>query len=157
MMRTAGLHLAVFCLMLVEALRITTQQQRKTPIGAPAAYYFKVLAGVIAQEEHQKPPTDALRAPESPGEPPQDPQDLWGRISQEIAAVVTPENYARWIAPTRQLAYEGDQLTIAVASDFDHQWLDRRLRSMIERCARSIQPGLRIRFEVPTTPVLPSI
>ncbi len=154
MMRTAGLHLAVFCLMLVEALRITTQQQRKTPIEAPAAYYFKVLAGVIAQEEHQKPPTDALRAPESPGEPP---QDLWGRISQEIASVVTPENYAQWIKTTYQLAQDGDHLTVAVGNDFHHQWLDQRLRGMIERCARPIQPGLHIRFEVPTTPVLPSI
>ncbi len=157
MMRAAGLQLAVFCLMLVEALRITTQQQRKTPIDAPAAYYFRVLAGVIAQEQQHTAMREPLRAPESPGQPPQDPPDLWGRISQEIAAVVTPENYARWIAPTRQLAYEGDQLTIAVASDFDHQWLDRRLRGMIERCARPIQPGLHIRFEVPTTPVLPSI
>ena len=148
MMQAAGLQLAVFCLMLVEALRITTQQQRKTPIDAPAAYYFRVLAGVIAQEQQHTAMREPLRAPESPGQPPQDPPDLWGRISQEIAAVVTPENYARWIAPTHQLAYEGDQLTIAVASDFDHQWLDRRLRGMIERCARPIQPDLAIRFEV---------
>jgi len=148
MMRAAGLQLAVFCLLLVEALRITTDRQRKAPIETPAAYYFTVLAGVIAQEQQQKRSSEALRAPESPGEPPQDPQDLWGRISQEIAAVVTPENYARWIAPTRQLAHEGDQLTIAVASDFDHQWLDRRLRGLVERCARPVQPGLAIRFEV---------
>lgn len=148
MMQAAGLQLAVFCLMLVEALRLTTQQQRKTPIDAPAAYYFTVLAGVIAQEQQQKRSSEALRAPESPEQPPQDPQDLWGRIAREIAAVVTPENYARWIAPTRQLAHEGDRLTIAVASDFDHQWLDQRLRGLVERCARLVQPGLAIRFEV---------
>ena len=148
MMQAAGFQLAAFCLLLVEALKITTRQQRKTPIDAPAAYYFRVLAGVIAQEQQQQRSSEALRAPESPGQPPQDPQDLWGRISQEIAAVVTPENYARWIAPTRQLAHEGDQLTIAVASDFDHQWLDCRLRGLIERCARPVQPGLVIQFEV---------
>jgi len=74
MMQAAGLQLAVFCLMLVEALRITTQQQRKTPIDAPAAYYFRVLAGVIAQEQQQKRSSEALRAPESPGEPRRAPQ-----------------------------------------------------------------------------------
>ncbi len=148
MMRAAGLQLAVFCLMLVEALRITTERQRKAPIETPAAYYFTVLAGVIAQEQQRTAMREPLRAPESPGQPPQDPEDLWGRISQEIAAIVTPENYARWIAPTRQLAHEGEQLTIAVASDFDYQWLDRRLRGLIERCARLVQPGLAIRFEV---------
>ncbi len=145
MMRAAGLQLAVFCLMLVEALRITTQQQRKTPIDAPAAYYFRVLAGVIAQEQQQKRSSEALRAPESPGEPP---KDLWDHICREIAASVTPENYARWIKTTHQLAQEGELLTIAVEDEFHHQWLDRRLRDMIERCARPIQPGLAIRFEV---------
>lgn len=145
MMRAAGLQLAVFCLLLVEALKITTQQQRKAPIDAPAAYYFTVLAGVIAQQQRQKPRSEALRGPERPVDPP---QDLWGRICQEIAAIVTPENYAQWIATTHQIAQDGDHLTVAVGGEFHHQWLDRRLRSMIERCAHPIQPGLHIRFEV---------
>ncbi len=57
---------------------------------------------------------------------------------------------------------DGDVLTVAItgaeASAFHQQWLDRRLRSLIERCAARVRPGLQLAFVVeacaiPQTPV----
>jgi len=78
--------------------------------------------------------------------------DAWGQVRAEIAREVTPENYARWFAPTRQLDQAGDVLTVAItdvdAPAFHQQWLDRRLRGLIERCAARVRPGLQVRFVV---------
>jgi len=50
-------------------------------------------------------------------------------------------------------------LTVAITGaetpDFHQQWLDRRLRSLIERCAARVRPGLQVRFvvEAPAPPL----
>jgi len=169
----SGLTAAVFVQLAHEAGRITQRRRRKAPpIARPMAYWFDVLRVLLDDQDAQDTPpasspparrprnSDAslLRPSPAPASPapaspaPAQPADAWGQVRAEIAREVTPENYARWFAPTRQLAQAGDVLTVAITGaetpDFHQQWLDRRLRSLIERCAARVRPGLQVRFVV---------
>jgi len=169
----SGLTAAVFVQLAHEAGRITQRRRRKAPpIARPMAYWFDVLRVLLDDQAAQDTPpasspparrprnSDAslLRPSPAPASPapaspaPAQPADAWGQVRAEIAREVTPENYARWFAPTRQLAQAGDVLTVAITGaetpDFHQQWLDRRLRSLIERCAARVRPGLQVRFVV---------
>ena len=164
----SGLTTAVFVQLAHEAGRITQRRRRKAPpIARPMAYWFDVLRVLLDDQAAQDTPpasspparrprnSDAslLRPSPAPASPaPAQPADAWGQVRAEIAREVTPENYARWFAPTRQLAQAGDVLTVAITGaetpDFHQQWLDRRLRSLIERCAARVRPGLQVRFVV---------
>jgi len=162
----AGLTAVVFVQLAHEAGRITQRRRRKAPpIARPMAYWFDVLRVLLDDQAAQDTPpasslparrprsSDAslLRPSPAPASPaPAQPADAWGQVRAEIAQEVTPENYARWFAPTRQLAQAGDVLTVAITGaetpDFHQQWLDRRLRGLIERCAARVRPGLQVRF-----------
>ncbi len=164
----SGLTAAVFVQLAHEAGRITQRRRRKTPpIARPMAYWFDVLRVLLDDQAAQDTPpasspparrprsSDAslLRPSPAPASPaPEQPADAWGQVRAEIAREVTPENYARWFAPTRQLAQAGDVLTVAITGAetpaFHQQWLDRRLRGLIERCAARVRPGLQVRFVV---------
>jgi len=141
MMRAAGLQLAVFCLLLVEALRITRERQRKAPIETPAAYYFTVLAGVIAQEQQRTAIREPLRAPESGASPPPSPSPIspvethpiWKQALDELAQEITPENYAYWLRDTRVVSQDGNSLTLAVSTPFHKTWLEQRLQGRVQR------------------------
>jgi len=161
----SGLTAAVFVQLAHEAGRITQRRRRKAPpIARPMAYWFNVLRILLDDQAAQDTPpanspperrpraTTTLRSCEASPAPAQPEQtaDAWGQVRAEIAQEVTPENYARWFLPTRQLAQAGDVLTVAItgaeAPDFHQQWLDRRLRGLIERCAARVRPGLQVRF-----------
>ncbi len=164
----SGLTAAVFVQLAHEAGRITQRRRRKTPpIARPMAYWFDVLRVLLDDQAAQDTPpasspparqprsSDAslLRPSPAPADPaPEQTADAWGQVRAEIAREVTPENYARWFAPTRQLAQAGDVLTVAITGAetpaFHQQWLDRRLRGLIERCAARVRPGLQVRFVV---------
>jgi len=164
----AGLTAAVFVQLAHEAGRITQRRRRTAPpIARPMAYWFDVLRILLDDQAAQDTPpasspparrprrSDASLLRPSPAPAavvPEQPADAWGQVRAEIARDVTPENYARWFAPTRQLAQAGDVLTVAITGaetpDFHQQWLDRRLRGLIERCAARVRPGLQVRFVV---------
>lgn len=77
-----------------------------------------------------RPPTDHM------------PVDEWGRLCAEVRSQMTPENYARWFSRPYQIGYvAGETLTIAVPDQNDRQWLDRRLRQVIDRCAARVLPA----------------
>jgi len=175
----SGLTAAVFVQLAHEAGRITQRRRRKTPpIARPMAYWFDVLRVLLDDQAAQdttpasSPParrprsSDAslLRPSPAPASPaPEQPADAWGQVRAEIAREVTPENYARWFVPTRQLDQAGDVLTVAITGDdaptFHQQWLDRRLRGLVERCAARVRPGLQLAFVVrpSAAPVDPAI
>ncbi len=164
----AGLTAVVFVQLAHEAGRITQRRRRKAPpIARPMAYWFDVLRILLDDQAAQDTPpasspparrprsSDASLLRPSPAPAavvPEQPADAWGQVRAEIAREVTPENYARWFLPTRQLAQAGDVLTVAITGaetpDFHQQWLDRRLRGLIERCAARVRPGLQVRFVV---------
>jgi len=171
----SGLTTAVFVQLAHEAGRVTQRRRRTAPpLARPMAYWFDVL-GVLLDDQaaqdttpaHSCPPQRpraTMTRPRSSGASlptpiplpvapaPEQPADAWGQVRAEIAREVTPENYVRWFVPTRQLAQAGDVLTVAITGaetpDFHQQWLDRRLRGLIERCAARVRPGLQVRFVV---------
>jgi len=164
----SGLTAVVFVQLAHEAGRVTQRRRRKAPpIARPMAYWFDVLRVLLDDQAAQDTPpasspparrprsSDASLLQPSPAPAavvPAPPADAWGQVRAEIAQEVTPENYARWFLPTRQLAQAGDVLTVAITGAetpaLHQQWLDRRLRSLIERCAARARPGLQVRFVV---------
>ncbi len=162
----SGLTAVVFVQLAHEAGRVTQRRRRKAPpIARPMAYWFDVLRVLLDDQAAQDTPpasspparrprsSDASLLQPSPAPAavvPAQPADAWGQVRAEIAQEVTPENYARWFLPTRQLAQAGDVLTVAITGAetpaLHQQWLDRRLRSLIERCAARVRPGLQVRF-----------
>jgi len=167
----SGLTAAVFMQLAHEAGRITQRRRRKAPpIARPMAYWFDVLRILLDDQAAQDAPPASAPPPQRPratttlhsyaaspasvpvaaSPAPAQPADAWGEIRAEIAQEVTPENYARWFLPTRQLDQAGDVLTVAITGAetpaLHQQWLDRRLRGLIERCAARVRPGLQVRF-----------
>jgi len=155
LMARAGLALPAFLALLDEAELL--MRPSLPHIEKPMAYLFRVVESLIQQGEPPRPrstarPRSSDASPRRPSPAPQELADAWGQVRAEIAREVTPENYARWFLPTRQLAQAGDVLTVAITGaetpDFHQQWLDRRLRGLIERCAARVRPGLQVRFVV---------
>ncbi len=182
----SGLTAAVFMQLADEAGCITQRRRRKAPpLARPMAYWFDVLRVLLADQAAQdttpahpcppQRPRATTTRPRSSGASlptpiplpvapaPEQPADAWGQVRAEIAREVTPENYARWFVPTRQLDQAGDVLTVAITGDeapaFHQQWLDRRLRGLVERCAARVRPGLQLAFVVrpSVAPVDPAI
>ena len=158
----SGLTAAVFVRLAHEAGRVTQRRQRKAPpIARPMAYWFDVLRVLLDDQAAQgttpasppaRRPRSTTRPPSSPPAPaspaPQQTADEWGQVRAALAEVITPENYARWFAPTRQLQCSADALTVAVPDAFHLRWLDERLRAKIEACAGRVLPGTRVLFVV---------
>jgi len=162
----SGLTAAVFVRLAHEAGRVTQRRRRAAPpIARPMAYWFDVLRVLLDDQAAQdtppasSPPARRPRAtttPRSsapapalaaPAAPPQT-ADAWGQVRAALAEVLTPENYARWFAPTHQVQYSDGALTVAVPDAFSLRWLDERLRAKIETCAGRVLPGTRVLFVV---------
>jgi len=169
----SGLTAAVFVQLAHEAGCVTQRRRRKAPpIARPMAYWFDVLRVLLDDQAAQDAPPASSPPPQRPpatttlhsceaspasvpvsaSPAPEQPADAWGQVRAEIAREVTPENYARWFVPTRQIDEAGDVLTVAITGAetpaFHQQWLDRRLRGLIERCAARVRPGLQLAFVV---------
>jgi len=158
----SGLAAGAFLALADDARRVTERRRRKAPpIARPMAYWFDVLRVLI--DDHGRTPsaprpratTRPRSSPLSPASPPPAPvavpeqtADAWGQVRAELATEITPENYARWFAPTHQTHYDAGVLTVAVLDDFHRQWLDRRLRGAIERCVGRVLPGTQVLFVV---------
>ncbi len=162
----SGLTAVVFVRLAHEAGRVTQRRRRTVPpIARPMAYWFDVLRVLLDDQAAQdtppasSPPARRPRAtttPRSsapapvqpaPAAPPQT-SDAWGQVRAALAEVLTPENYARWFAPTYQVQYSDGALTVAVPDAFSLRWLDERLRAKIETCAGRVLPGTRVLFVV---------
>jgi len=156
LMTRAGLAVPAFLALLAEAELL--MRPSLPHIEKPMAYLFHVVESLMREDAPARPPRATTKPRSSPPSlavpapaPPQT-ADAWGQVRAEIAREITPENYARWFVPTRQLADAGDVLTVAITGaetpDFHQQWLDRRLRGLIERCAARVRPGLQLAFVV---------
>ncbi len=152
LMTRAGLDLPAFLALLAEAELL--MRPSLGHIEKPMAYLFRVVESLM-HAEPVPPARTTTRPRSSPLSPtlpasqaPQQTADEWGQVRAELAAEITPENYARWFAPTHQLHYSDNVLTVAVPDTFNLKWLDERLRSKIEACARRVLPGTRVLFVV---------
>ena len=170
----SGLAAAVFVQLAHEASRITQRRRHKAPpLARPMAYWFDVLHVLLDDQAAQdtmpasSPPAPRPRVTTTPRcdaaapaslvpAPPMAEQtaDAWGQVRAEIAREVTPETYARWFAPTRQLADVGDALTVAIPAggaddpEWHRRWLETKLGPVVARCAGRVRPGLRVAFVV---------
>ncbi len=148
LMTRAGLDVPTFLALLAEAELL--MRPSLGHIEKPMAYLFRVVESLIQQGDPPQPPRARTRphsSPTSPASPrPQQTADAWGQVRAALAEVLTPENYARWFAPTRQVQYSDGALTVAVPDAFHLKWLDERLRSKIEACAGRALPGTQVLF-----------
>jgi len=150
LMTRAGLDVPTFLALLAEADLL--MRPSLAHIEKPLAYLFRVVESLIQQGDPPQPPrapTKPHSSPPSPASPgPQQTADAWGQVRAALAEVLTPENYARWFAPTHQMHYDEGALTVAVPDAFHLRWLDERLRAKIEACAGRLLPGTRVLFAV---------
>jgi len=152
LMTRAGLDLPAFLALLDEAELL--MRPSLPHIEKPIAYLFRVVESLMhaAPQPPRAParPRSGAPAPASPSPTPAPPQtaDAWGQVRAALADVLTPENYARWFAPTHQMHYTDGALTVAVPDAFHLRWLDERLRAKIEACAAPLLPGTRVLFVV---------
>jgi len=150
LMTRAGLDVPTFLALLAEAELL--MRPSLPHIEKPIAYLFRVVESLIQQGDPPQPPrapTKPRISPPSPASPgPQQTADAWGQVRAALAEVLTPENYARWFAPTHQMHYNEGALTVAVPDAFHLRWLDERLRAKIEACAGRVLPGTRVLFVV---------
>jgi len=156
LMTRAGLDVPAFLALLAEAELL--MRPSLGHIEKPMAYLFRVVESLMQQGEPPRPPRATTRprsSPPSPASPslapapvaaPEQTTDAWGQVRAALAEVLTPENYARWFAPTRQVQYSDGALTVAVPDAFHLKWLDERLRSKIEACAGRALPGTQVLF-----------
>ncbi len=83
--------------------------------------------------------------------PPLKHDELWEAIKRELAAVVAPTVYQAKVAPTTQIACDGETLLVRCADLASCQWLERQLaRKIREISADLIAEPPAIRF-VPAT------
>ena len=152
LMTRAGLDVPAFLALLAEGELL--MRPSLPHIEKPLAYLFRVVESLM--HTAPQPPRATTRprsgapapAAPSPALAPPQTADAWGQVRAALADVLTPENYARWFAPTHQLHYTDGALTVAVPDAFHLRWLDERLRAKIEACAAPLLPGTRVLFVV---------
>ncbi len=156
LMTRAGLAVPAFLALLAEAELL--MRPSLAHIEKPMAYLFRVVESLMRQDDPARPPRATTRPRSSPPSPtmpalaPPRTADAWGQVRAEIAREVTPENYARWFAPTHQLADDGDRLTVAIPAggaddpEWHRRWLETKLGPVVARCAGRVRPGLRVAF-----------
>ncbi len=56
---------------------------------------------------------------------------VWRAALDELAAVMTPENFNAWLASTRALDQHGEVLRVAVPAAFNQTWLEQKLAGKV--------------------------
>jgi chromosomal replication initiation ATPase DnaA len=56
---------------------------------------------------------------------------VWRAVLDELAQIMTTENYNTWLAPTRALDQDGAVLRVAVPAPFTKTWLDTKLAGRV--------------------------
>jgi len=58
-------------------------------------------------------------------------QPVWRAVLNELAQVLTPENFNAWLASTRALDQDGAVLRVAVPAAFNKTWLEQKLAGKV--------------------------
>jgi len=56
---------------------------------------------------------------------------IWRAALNELAGVLTTENFNTWLATTRVVAQEGEVLRVAVPAAFNKTWLEQKLHGKV--------------------------
>jgi hypothetical protein len=63
---------------------------------------------------------------------------VWRAALDELAQVMTPENFNAWLASTRALDQDGELLRVAVPTPFNRQWLEAKLHGKVTSVLQKI-------------------
>jgi len=63
---------------------------------------------------------------------------VWRAVLNELAQVMTVENYNAWLATTRAVGQEGDLLRVAVPAPFNKAWLEQKLAGKVTSALRKV-------------------
>jgi chromosomal replication initiator protein len=78
-------------------------------------------------------------------------QEIWDTALGELQLQVSKANYRTWLEKTRGLSYQDNLLILGVTNTFVAEYLDKNLRSLIEKTLIGItQNEVRITFQVET-------
>jgi chromosomal replication initiator protein len=76
-------------------------------------------------------------------------QEIWDTALGELQLQVSRANYRTWLEKTRGLSYQDDLLVLGVPNTFVSEYLDKNLRSLIEKTLIGItQSDVRVTFSV---------
>jgi len=80
---------------------------------------------------------------------------VWRAVLDELAQVMTAENYNAWLASTRALDQDGDVLRVAVPAAFNKTWLEHKLAGKVAAALHTIdyavlrvEPIVRVAYVV---------
>ena len=60
-------------------------------------------------------------------------QEIWDTALGELQLQVSKANYRTWLEKTKGLSYQDNQLILGVPNTFVAEYLDKNLRSLIEK------------------------
>jgi chromosomal replication initiator protein len=76
-------------------------------------------------------------------------QDIWETALGELQLQVSKANYRTWLEKTRGLSYQDNTIILGVPNTFIAEYLDKNLRSLIEKTLIGILQGdVQVRFSV---------
>jgi len=79
-------------------------------------------------------------------------QDIWDTALGELQLQVSKANFKTWLAKTRALTYNNNTLVLGVPNTFVSEYLDKNLRSLIEKTLIGItQHEVKVEFSVEGT------
>jgi len=113
--------------------------RHRQPEVSPTPIDYVAWTGAAANPDAVDPAAVATVPEENP---------TWRRALDELRGDMLRENYARWFGPTRVLDDDGATLCIAGPDAFHQQWLDRRLRPVVERALARVAVGVRVEFVI---------
>ena len=74
---------------------------------------------------------------------------LWDMIRQELKPGLRKATYEAWVKPTKGIKFDHPTLVVESPTAFSIDWLERRLRTQIDKTARQVAgEKLKVRFKV---------
>ena len=66
---------------------------------------------------------------------------VWRAVLDDLAQVLTPENFNAWLASTRALDQDGELLRVGVPATFNKAWLEQKLAGKVMAALHKIDGG----------------
>ncbi len=65
-------------------------------------------------------------------------EDIWAGAKEVIKAGLNLQSFETWFGPTKQVAMEGDEISVGVPNKFFKEWLTDHYRDLIRRAVREV-------------------